>query len=107
MQIGARTFRRSLSDRRRKIALRWITVHRVIMPVHGIGPHASGGHVRRRTTLEHGDLAAKPEIGEAIPRGESGPCDPWTRCEAIPVHYTWQKLLKRIPTRRGSEHAIA
>jgi hypothetical protein len=26
--------------------------------------------------VEHGELAAQPEIGEAIPRGESGPCDP-------------------------------
>src|SRR3954465_3412046 len=52
------------------------------------GSEGKGGHIRRRTPLEHGELAAKPEIGEAIHRGESLPCDPWTRCEASTVQYT-------------------
>jgi len=55
--------------------------------------------------LEHGERKAKPEIGEAIDRGESDPCDPCIRCEASRVQYTWRKLLKGIPTRREGERA--
>jgi hypothetical protein len=52
---------------------------------------------------EHGELAAKPEIGETIPHGESGGCDPWRYYPLVAVHYTWQKLREAVPTRRGTE----
>src|SRR6185369_17431035 len=48
-------------------------------PIALIIPYALARECRTRPAtdaVEHGEHAAQPEIGEAIPRGESGPCDP-------------------------------
>ena len=55
--------------------------------------------------VERGERAAKPEIGEPIHHGESGPCDPDVAHSPGSVHSTWQMSLKRISTRRGLERA--
>src|SRR3982750_4201842 len=62
----------------------------------------SDGRVRAGSTLEHGERAAKLEIGEAIRRGEFTPCDPCRSSEPQPVHYRAEEG-GRPPTRRGTE----
>jgi hypothetical protein len=55
--------------------------------------------------VEHGERAAKPEIGESIPCGEFGPCDPRRFCRPLALHYTWRMPQAAIRTRRVCERS--
>ena len=80
------------------------------LPARGVPVLAGGGRLERATcrgvSLRH--QAPKPRSGKtgaAIPRGESGLCDP-RRPTPPPAHRcAWHVPPKRIPTRRGGERS--